>query len=157
VVTLPRLRVQPGRPAPDATGSLPPPGGRRLRVLVVDDNVDAADMLAMCVEVAGHCVMVEHRAQDALERAIAGQPEACILDIGLPDFDGYQLARRLRAHPATAAAILIAVTGYGSDRDKENAFAAGFDHHLVKPVDSSALAALLQAGRPAAEYRQRES
>jgi PAS domain S-box-containing protein len=148
VVSLPRLQAQGGLPGAGAGAGFPTARNRRLQVLVVDDNVDAADMLAMCVEMAGHCVMVEHRGQAALERAIAGRPDACVLDIGLPDFDGYELARRLRAHPATAGALLIAVTGYGSEQDKANAFAAGFDHHCVKPVDSTALAALLQETGP---------
>jgi PAS domain S-box-containing protein len=142
VVTLPRL--QPRRTAQTGPGEQAPLAATsRRRVLVVDDNVDAADMLAMCLEVAGHSVAVEHRGNAALQRAIAEQPDACVLDIGLPDLDGYALARRLRAHPGTAKAMLIAVTGYGSDQDKENAIAAGFDHHIVKPADSQLLAALV--------------
>jgi PAS domain S-box-containing protein len=155
-VTLPRLQQR-----HDAAGAAPgqafePAAARRLQVLVVDDNVDAATMLAMCLEVAGHCVMVEHRGMAALERATADQPDACILDIGLPDIDGYALARRLRAQPATAGAILIAVTGYGASQDKDNAIAAGFDHHLVKPVDLSVLAALLD-GSAAGDSRRPQS
>jgi CheY-like chemotaxis protein len=122
------------------------PAGQ-LRILVVDDNVDAAQMLAMYLEAAGHEILVEHRALPGLERALRDRPAVCILDIGLPDMDGTDLARRLRQHPETAGALLIALTGYGSDRDKENALAAGFDHHLVKPVDSSVLAGLLTAAR----------
>jgi PAS domain S-box-containing protein len=142
-VTLPRLDQGPNAAGAGQAQAFVPVAARRLQVLVVDDNVDAADMLAMCLEVAGHCVMVEHCGLAALARAAADKPDACILDIGLPDIDGYALARRLRAQPATAGVLLVAVTGYGSDQDKDNAIAAGFDHHLVKPVDSSALAALL--------------
>jgi PAS domain S-box-containing protein len=156
VVTLPRLD-QPQLAAEAEPGqAFEAAATRRLQLLVVDDNVDAATMLAMCLEVAGHCVMVEHRGMAALERATADQPDACILDIGLPDIDGYALARRLRAQPATAGAILIALTGYGSSQDKENALAAGFDHHLVKPVDASALAALLDC-HAAGNNRRRPS
>lgn len=118
--------------------------GRPMRVLVVDDNVDAAQMLALYLETLGHEVLVEHASQQALERARKEAPDACILDIGLPDMDGNELARRLRDAPETANVLLIAVTGYGQELDRENALAAGFDRHLVKPVDVSRLAALLE-------------
>jgi CheY-like chemotaxis protein len=114
-----------------------------LRVLVVDDNVDAAVMLAMLLEVAGHEVMVEHDARAALARAHAARPRVCLLDIGLPEMDGKELARRLRADAATRDAMLVAVTGYGQDSDREQIMAAGFDHHLVKPVDMERLEAIL--------------
>ena len=116
---------------------------RPLRILVVDDNVDAARMLAMFLEVSGHEVMVEHRAHDALTRIEEISPDVCLLDIGLPEMDGNELARRLRSLPATAGALLIAVTGYGYDSDRKTSMAAGFDHHLVKPVDPHELLALL--------------
>jgi signal transduction histidine kinase/CheY-like chemotaxis protein len=116
---------------------------RSLRILVVDDNVDAAAMLSMLLESAGHDVMVEHGARQALERARAGRPQVCLLDIGLPEMSGNELARRLRADAATAGAVLIAVTGYGQEDDRKSALAAGFDHHLVKPTDVRALMAIL--------------
>jgi PAS domain S-box-containing protein len=116
---------------------------RPLRVMVVDDNVDAAAMLGMLLEVAGHEVLIEYGAYRALERAKREIPQVCLLDIGLPELDGYELAQRLRAEPDTANAILIAVTGYGQESDRIRAAAAGFDHHLVKPVDTSKLAAIL--------------
>ena len=120
-------------------------GPAPLRVLVVDDNIDAAVMLAMLLEVAGHEVMVEHDARAALARAHAAGPQVCLLDIGLPEMDGKELARRLRADAATRDAILVAVTGYGQDSDREQIMAAGFDHHLVKPVDMERLEAILAA------------
>jgi len=114
-----------------------------LRVLVVDDNADAAAMLAMVLESYGHQVRVEHGSLAALARARSERPDACILDIGLPEIDGYELAARLRAQPETRDAVLVAVTGYGHDSDRRKALAAGFDHHLVKPADTAQLAAIL--------------
>ena len=118
-------------------------GRRALRILVVDDNADAADMLAMLLEAAGHRVWVEHGSQRALERADAERPQACLIDIGLPDMDGNTLAQRLRAAPATSDALLVATTGYGQDSDRRRSLDAGFDHHLVKPLDLHALYAIL--------------
>jgi signal transduction histidine kinase len=118
---------------------------RVLRILVVDDNADAADMLAMLLEAAGHRVSVEHEPRRALERARAERPQACLIDIGLPDMDGNMLAQRLRAEPATAGALLVATTGYGQDSDRRRSLAAGFDHHLVKPLDLQELYAILDA------------
>jgi PAS domain S-box-containing protein len=114
-----------------------------LRILVVDDNADAARMLAMFLEASGHQVFVEHESRRALERARIEKPDVCMLDIGLPDMDGNELARRLRAQAETAKIILIAVTGYGQAQDRQNTSAAGFDHHLVKPVDAAKLLALI--------------
>jgi len=114
-----------------------------LRVMVVDDNVDAAAMLAMVLEALGHQVRVEHAPLQALERGQSEPPQVFLLDIGLPGIDGNELARRLRAQPETAGATLIAVTGYGQDSDRQVTLAAGFDHHLVKPVDLDVLAAIL--------------
>jgi PAS domain S-box-containing protein len=115
-----------------------------LRILVVDDNEDAAAMIAMLLEALGHHVLVEHSSSKALERAIRYAPQVCILDIGLPEMDGIELARRLRARPETAHALLIAVTGYGQDQDRQRTKAAGFDHHLVKPADIKQLSAILE-------------
>ena len=119
-------------------------------VLLVDDNVDAANTLAMLLELQGYQVSVAYQAQDALEQAAAQAPGICLLDIGLPDMDGYELARRLRASPATSDAVLIALTGYGQAQDRERSVLAGFDHHLVKPVEIDRLIALLaRIGRQA--------
>jgi len=116
---------------------------RPLRILLVDDNVDAASMLAMVLEVSGHSVTVEHGAYAALTRVDEVRPEVCLLDIGLPDIDGIELARRLRRLPASSGALLIAVTGYGQDSDREQTRVAGFNYHLVKPLDIQKLAAIL--------------
>ena len=114
-----------------------------LSVMVVDDNEDAATMLGLLLQAAGHKVSVEHRAPRALERARSEAPDVYLLDIGLPEMDGNELAQRLRAQPESADAVLIAVTGYGQEQDRRAALSAGFDHHLVKPVDSAQLRALL--------------
>jgi CheY-like chemotaxis protein len=110
---------------------------------VVDDNVDAADTLAMLLDTTGHTAMVEHDAYGALVRARAEMPDVCLLDIGLPDMDGNTLARELRNLVETRDAVLVAVTGYGQQRDRESTHAAGFDYHLVKPVDTAQLMEIL--------------
>ncbi|MGZ5201274.1 MAG: ATP-binding protein [Telluria sp.] len=140
-IALPLLEAAP------AGGTLPLQGEARergaLRLLVVDDNADAALTLGMLLEACGHEVFVEHDSKRALERARAERPDACLLDIGLPEMDGNELARRLRAQPETAHAVLIAVTGYGQEQDRQRAFEAGFNYHLVKPVDMDKLAEVL--------------
>lgn len=114
-----------------------------LRILVVDDNRDAATTLAMLLESMGHEVLVEHDPYRALELAGSTLPQVYMLDIGLPGIDGHELARRLRARQKNAGATLIALTGYSQERDREQALAAGFDHHLAKPVATARLAELL--------------
>jgi PAS domain S-box-containing protein len=125
------------------------PDDGKLRIMVVDDNVDAATMLAMVLEAAGHEVLVEHAPHAALARSREAGVHAFLLDIGLPQMDGYELARRLRAQPETAGALLVAVTGYGQDRDRLQTADAGFDHHLVKPVDVKRLYSILAEARHA--------
>jgi PAS domain S-box-containing protein len=142
-VYLPRLlqhMESPDRRQSNRTKKMPV---EKLRILVVDDNADAAKMLSLYLEALGHHVLVEHGSRRALERAKLEQPHVCMLDVGLPDMDGNELARRLRAAPETAKAVLIAITGYGQVQDKENSAAAGFDHHLVKPVDAAKLMAVI--------------
>jgi PAS domain S-box-containing protein len=143
-ICLPRLRVQ----AQDAEQRQLGPGGAlqpapALRVMVVDDNVDAAAMLAMLLEASGHQVSVEHDPRRVLARARTEVPQVFLLDIGLPEIDGNELPRQLRAQPETAGAVLVAVTGYGQESDRAQSLAAGFDHHLVKPVDIRALSEIL--------------
>jgi signal transduction histidine kinase/ActR/RegA family two-component response regulator len=116
---------------------------RPLRLLVVDDNVDAAATLGMLLEACGYEVMVENDSLRALEWALRECPDAGLLDIGLPDMDGNELARRLRADARTRPMLLVAITGYGQDQDRRTALEAGFDHHMVKPVDLDKLAAIL--------------
>jgi signal transduction histidine kinase/ActR/RegA family two-component response regulator len=145
-VRLPRYHEQvavagPDLPSVERRGK---PAGP-LRVLLVDDNADAALTLKLFLEAAGHQVAVAHRAADGLELAREFRPEVCLLDIGLPDFDGNQLARRLRMMPHSAAATLVAMTGYGRQQDREASDAAGFDHYLVKPVNTVTLTQILAA------------
>jgi PAS domain S-box-containing protein len=129
---------------PDGLGA-PLAPQRALQVLVVDDNADAADMLALLLETEGYEVGVAHRSATALARVAAAPPQVCLLDIGLPDMDGYDLAARLRAMPSMQAARLVAITGYGQQADRARSLAAGFDHHLVKPVQLGELFALLRS------------
>ncbi|SNS31795.1 PAS domain S-box-containing protein [Noviherbaspirillum humi] len=114
-----------------------------LHLTVIDDNMDAANGLASLLRAIGHRVSVHYTAQAALRQAVVETSQVFLVDIGLPDMDGYELARHLRALPQVAHSTLIAVTGYGQAQDRERSQAAGFSHHLVKPVDMVALAAIL--------------
>jgi CheY-like chemotaxis protein/anti-sigma regulatory factor (Ser/Thr protein kinase) len=128
----------PSEPVPQATGN-------GMRVLVVDDNVDAADLLAEALAMSGFTVRVAHDALEAMRIAAEYDPELAILDIGLPVMDGYELALRLRSMPGLERVRLIAVTGYGQPSDRERSAEAGFDHHVVKPVDVTQLTELALA------------
>ncbi|TFV92914.1 response regulator [Oxalobacteraceae bacterium OM1] len=141
-VRLPRVMAADSRPEHDHDNHAQS-NAARLRVLVVDDNKDAAEMLQFLLEANGHEVITAFTAQDGLTVARRISPAILFLDIGLPDMDGYALARRLRSLPETADATLIALTGYGQPQDKERAREAGFDHHLVKPVKLGDVLALL--------------
>jgi CheY-like chemotaxis protein len=112
-------------------------------VLVVDDNVDAAESLAMVLRMHGHDVHTMHDGHSVLAAAQKELPEIAILDIGLPQMDGYEVARRLRDLPGGDQVVLIALTGYGQAEDKQRAQEAGFDHHLVKPIEPDVLETLL--------------
>ncbi|HBI69141.1 MAG TPA: hybrid sensor histidine kinase/response regulator [Massilia sp.] len=107
-----------------------------LKVLLVDDNLDAAHTLQLFLGAGGHTVEVAYCGADAVDVARVFEPDVCLLDIGLPDFDGNELARRLRRMPQSTGATLIAMTGYGRQQDREAAMAAGFDHYMVKPVNT---------------------
>jgi PAS domain S-box-containing protein len=110
-----------------------------LRILVVDDNVDAADSIAILLSMEGHQTQTVNSAHDALVAATEFRPDVVLLDIGLPEMDGYEVARRLRSQNAIEQMRLVAVTGYGQPADRARAQAAGFDKHLVKPVEPQAL------------------
>jgi signal transduction histidine kinase len=114
------------------------------RVLVVDDNVDAADSLALLLRLEGHDVTLAYDGAAAVDAARHGRPEIVLLDIGLPGMDGYEVCRRLRAD-GFANARIIAMTGYGQDRDRQRALEAGFDEHTVKPVEPALLKRMLGA------------
>jgi CheY-like chemotaxis protein len=115
------------------------------RVLVVDDNLDAAATLADLLDLWGHEVRTAHDGRLALEEASRFQPHVVLLDIGLPQMDGYEVARRLREQTSWSGQRLVAVTGYGQEQDRQKSHAAGFDDHLVKPVDPNALRQLIAA------------
>ena len=135
-------------PKADATPSLPAapaPATVRAqrRIMLVDDNVDAAQTLAALLETAGHAVHTVNDPRAALAAAVTQVPDVFILDIGMPGIDGHALARQLRAQPALSGAVYIALTGYGQASDRASSRDAGFDHHLVKPVDAGQLLAAL--------------
>jgi CheY-like chemotaxis protein len=115
------------------------------RVLVVDDNRDSADSLAMLLEMEGHDASTAYSAREALERAETLKPQIILLDIGLPEIDGYEVARRLRKLEALERTYLIALTGYGQAEDRRRARSAGFDEHMIKPADLERLRTALAA------------
>jgi PAS domain S-box-containing protein len=115
----------------------------RVRIVLVDDNQDAAEMLSMALDMLGCEVAVAHSAAQALELIPLTDPAVVLLDIGLPDMNGYELARQVRQLPGGPAMTLIATTGWGQQKDRERAFSAGFDHHLTKPIDFELLKPLL--------------
>ena len=118
------------------------------RVLIVDDNADAADMLALLLQLDGHEVQAVYSSRDALERAQSFRPDVMLLDIGLPEINGYEVAQQLRAIPQLRDIRLVAVTGYGRSEDRVRARAAGFDDHLVKPVEAIELKRALEVCQP---------
>jgi signal transduction histidine kinase/ActR/RegA family two-component response regulator len=141
VVRLPLIQA-PGAPPP-ATEALPPPAAAAaLHVLVVEDNKDAADSLAMLLKLWGHRVRTSHDGLAGLTAARHTRPEVVLLDIGLPGMDGYEVARQLRQEFGPAIR-LVAMTGYGQEEDRRRAWEAGFNAHLVKPADPATLQALL--------------
>lgn len=120
------------------------PGAQVSRVLVIDDNIDAADMLAMMLQMFGHEVQTAYTGEDALEIMVEYHADIVLLDIGLPGMNGYEIAQRLRQQPQTKEVRLIAMTGYGQESDRQRSQEAGFDYHLVKPVDPQKLQNLLE-------------
>jgi signal transduction histidine kinase/ActR/RegA family two-component response regulator len=122
-----------------------PMAGVGLKILVVDDSRDAADTCATLLALSGHHVQTAYTGRRALELAESFRPHALLLDIGLPDFDGYQLAAKVRAAPWGRGIILIAVTGWVQEEDRRRSFEAGFDHHLTKPIAAETVESLLQS------------
>jgi PAS domain S-box-containing protein len=116
---------------------------RRYRILVVDDNVDSAESMALLLKFSGHEVQMAHNGPSAIETALLFLPQVLLLDIGLPGMNGYEVARRLRERPEMQNAALLALTGYGQEEDRRRSKEAGFDHHLVKPVDPKLLETLI--------------
>jgi len=146
-----RIPALPDPAAPDPAGAPDPAAGAGAGrpVLIVDDNVSAATSLAMLVDLWGYPNLVAHDGPRALELAGSHLPAIVLLDIGLPGMDGYEVARRLRTTPGLERALVVAMTGYGQEEDRRRSREAGFDHHLVKPVDLDALEKLLARPGPA--------
>jgi two-component system CheB/CheR fusion protein len=119
--------------------------GSARRILIVEDNADAADSLAILLRMQGHHVEVARSGTDGLELAAADRPEVILLDIGMPEPDGWAVATRLRADARFDRVRLIAITGYGMESDRRRSAEAGIDHHLLKPCDLEELEALLDA------------
>jgi len=125
-----------------------------LRILVVDDNRDAAATMAMLLRISGNDVRTVHDGREAVDEAREFRPDVAILDIGLPGVDGYAAARTIRREPWGAGVVLIAVTGWGQETDRERSKEAGFDHHLVKPVEPAALVSILSSLQQTAAARR---
>jgi PAS domain S-box-containing protein len=150
-VWLPR---RPVAEAQQAAAPAPAPAAKR-RVLIADDNRDSAQTLAALLRMEGHEVAVVHDGPQALTAFADFEPEVVLLDVGMPGLNGYEVAlriRRIRPRRAAALVLLIAITGWGQESDRERAFAAGFDHHLTKPVDWQRLTELIRRGPLAQEH-----
>jgi CheY-like chemotaxis protein len=120
-----------------------------LRILIVDDNRDAADSLVMLLRLMGNDTRTAYDGQEGVEAAEEFRPDVILLDIGLPKLNGYEACRRIREQPWGKKAILIAVTGWGQEEDRRRSREAGFNHHMVKPVDPQELMKLLTSFQPA--------
>ena len=122
------------------------PSTHERRILVIEDNPDAADTLREILEMEGHVVDVAYSGADGIRKAPSFRPDVVLCDIGLPDMDGLAVARALRGDPSVSGALLVAVSGHTRPDDIEKAMAAGFDRHLAKPPDLDALERLLASG-----------
>ncbi|MES2263219.1 MAG: ATP-binding protein [Pseudomonadota bacterium] len=144
VLTLPVLAA----PAPGRAGPVAEPGApARYRILLADDNIDFVDSIAALLRGQGHTVQVSHDGEQALAGADAFAPDFAFLDIGLPRLNGYDLARALRRLPGLRRTVMVAVTGWGQQKDRQLAFDAGFEGHLVKPVGFDQILAILNGSR----------
>ena len=150
VVTLPRLWRAAAAALPPRPAFVPTPA----RILLVDDNVDIGDMTAMLLGMSGHEVVVAVDGPGALAAFAQQRPEVVICDIGLQGMDGYQVAMRMRDAQRGPMPLMIAVTGYGTDKDRQRALAAGFDHHLIKPADTETLLRLIETAVTAAPVQR---
>jgi CheY-like chemotaxis protein len=142
-VKLPRRTLN---DAEQASAAVPSGPSIRRRILIADDNRDAADSLAMLLRIEGHDVTVVHDGRQAVAAIDSLRPEVALLDIGMPELNGYEVAQRIRQGPLGTLITLIAVTGWGQASDKSRAAAAGFNHHLTKPMELDALGKVLRSG-----------
>jgi len=142
IVTVPvESQVKSAGSAAPVVAEAPQPPSRK--ILIVDDNRDSVLSLSLLLKHSGHHVVTAFNGEDALRQAIESRPDVVLLDIGLPDLNGYEVARRLRQDPRGAALYLVALTGWGQESDRQRSKEAGFDHHLLKPVEFAALTKLL--------------
>lgn len=139
--------IRPSRAPPDGDRSGAPSDQRALRVLIADDNVDAADSMAMLLQIDGCDVRTAHDGEAAVRTAAEFRPHVVFLDLGMPKLDGIGACRAIRAEPWGRTMTLVALTGWGQDRDRSRCVAAGFDHHVTKPADPQFVAELLAAAR----------
>jgi PAS domain S-box-containing protein len=146
-----RLPLSPSYPVTSTRAADPATPITRSRILIADDNRDAADSLSMLLELAGHEVRVAHHGRAAVSLAQAFRPHIALLDIGMPDLSGYEVAQALRREPWGQGIRLIALTGWGQEKDRRQALEAGFDHHLTKPIDPDQLEAFI-ASRLSTEF-----
>ncbi|MFO0612210.1 MAG: ATP-binding protein [Polyangiaceae bacterium] len=148
-----RLPVAASTKAPVEADTRSPADPRGMRILIVDDNEDGAELLAILLQNQGASVHVAHTGPEGLAQALEIQPDVVLLDIGLPGMDGYEVARSIRA-AAIPQPVLIAISGWGAEEDRQRAIEASFDHHLVKPVDHARLLeAIADGARPPSEGR----
>ena len=147
VVRLPIMVEPPPTPA-TVLAAVQPPRKVSRRILVVDDNQDSASSLAALLKLTGNQTQTASDGREAVAAALTFQPEVVLLDIGLPILNGYDACRQIRAQPGGARILLIALTGWGQDEDRRKSKEAGFDAHLVKPVDHDELMKLLAESRP---------
>jgi CheY-like chemotaxis protein len=148
VVRLPVLKhdgATSQRPAKDSGPAAAPP---KRRILIVDDNHDSAMSLGMMLDLMGNETRIAHDGLAAVETAEQFRPDIILLDIGLPKLNGYDACRRIRGQPWSKGMVIVALTGWGQEEDRRRSREAGFDHHLVKPVEIAALQAILQSASP---------
>jgi CheY-like chemotaxis protein/nitrogen-specific signal transduction histidine kinase len=148
IVRLPARTGSPAQAQPEASAE-PKPAKMRHRILVADDNPDSATTLSLMLEVLGNEVFVAHDGVEALDLARRHRPQAILLDIGMPRMNGYDACARIRAEPWGREPLIVALTGWGQEEDKNRSRAAGFDRHLVKPVEPATLEKIIEALPPA--------
>ncbi len=140
-----RLALEPEPPALAETPNRPTPTDSRARILVIEDHRDAAESLRTLLEILGHEVRLAFSGREGVDAALDWKPEVVLSDIGLPEMDGYEVARRLRLEPRFSEVLMVALTGYNGEDDRRRSKDAGFDYHLVKPADVDEILRVLTA------------
>jgi len=134
----------------DGLAAHPSPLASKRRILVVDDNPDSAESLTLLIELTGHETRTAYDGREAVEAAATFRPDVMLLDIGLPELNGYDVARKIREQSWGQSMVLVALTGWGQDEDRRRSLEAGFNHHLTKPVDPADLTKLLASAAQSA-------